>query len=284
MGPRKGASMNFDMNTCWSRAVELIQAHFQLLLIVAAVFLLLPNVAIYMLIPDMQSIVDPMADQDVVAAQMASIIGPLIGVGLVSLVLQFAGYSSMVALMSDARPTVGQALGTGIKAVPSLLGLAIIFFIMYFLGAMAIIVPFSLLGGLAGLPFVAAIGFIPVLVFVAWLAGRASMSLPIMVLEGTLNPVTAITKSFALTKPRQWPIIGFWAIIIVIMVIASLIFTSVFGLIAALTGSGTVSALILGLTSGLTGMIYGIVMCGIASAMHGQLSGPSVEAIEDTFG
>ena len=103
--------MNFDMNTCWSRAVELIQANFQLLLIVAAVFLLLPNVALYMLIPDLQAIVDPTADPEVVAAQMGSMVGPLIGGGFVSMLLQFAGYAAMVALMSDARPTVGQALG-----------------------------------------------------------------------------------------------------------------------------------------------------------------------------
>lgn len=276
--------MNFDMNTCWSRAVELIQANFQLLLIVAAVFLLLPNVAIYMLIPDMQSIVDPTADPEVVAAQMGSIAGPLIGVGLLSLLCQFAGNAAMVALMSDARPTVGQAIGNGIKTVPSLLGLAIIFFLMYFLGAMAIIIPFSILGGLAGSPLIAGIGFIPVVVFVAWIAARSSMSMPVMVLESTLNPVKALTRSFELTKPKQWPITGFWTIIIVIMVIASLIFTSVFGLIAALAGTGLVSALILGLTSGLSGMIYGMVICAVGTAMHGQLAGPSVEAIEDTFG
>lgn len=276
--------MNFDMNTCWSRTVELIQANFQLLLIVAAVFLLLPNVTLYMLIPDMQTLVDPMADPDVVAAQMEGIIAPLIVGGLFSLAFQLAGYSAMVALMGDNRPTVGQALGTGVKTVPSLLAVALLFFVMYFLGAVAIVVPISLLAGLTGSAALGFIGLLPVVVFVAWLAARVSMAMPVMVLEGTLNPITAITRSFALTKPKQWPIIGFWAVIIIVMIIASLIFTSVFGLIAAVAGTGLVSALILGLASGLTGMVYGMVMCGIAVAMHGQLAGPSVEAIEDTFG
>jgi len=276
--------MNFDMNTVWSRTVELIQANFQLLLIVAAVFLLLPAVTLYTLLPDLQTMVDPLADQDVVAAQMASMAGPLIGGGLLSMVFQFAGYAAMVALMSDARPTVGQALGKGMKTVPSLFAVAILFFVMYFLGAVAIILPISLLAGLAGSALIGFIGFVPVVLFVAWLAARSSMSMPVMVLEGTLNPITALTKSFALTKPKQWPILGFWVIIIVIMIVASLIFTSVFGLIAALTGTGLVSALILGLASGLTGMVYGMVLCAIAVAMHGQLAGPSAEAIEDTFG
>lgn len=276
--------MNFDMNTCWSRAVELIQANFQLLLIVAAVFLLLPNIALYMFIPDIQTLVDPTADPDVVAAQMGSIAGPLIGGGLFSMAFQFAGYSAMVALMSDGRPTVGQALGTGVKTIPSLLGVAILFFIMYFLGAMAIVVPISLLAGLAGSVALGVIGFIPVIVFVAWLAGRCSMTMPVLVLDGTRNPIKALGKSFSLTGQKQWPIVGFWAIILVIMIVASLIFTSVFGLVAAMAGSGTVSALILGLASGLSGMVYGMVLCAISVAMHGQLTGPSAEAIEDTFG
>ncbi len=156
--------------------------------------------------------------------------------------------------------------------------------IIYMLGAFAIVLPFSLLAGVAGSPFLGVIGFIPVLVFVAWLSARMSMTLPVMVLEGTLNPITALLRSFALTKPKQWPITGFWTIIVVVMVIASLIFTSVFGLVAAIAGTGTVAALILGLASGLTGMVYGMVLCGVATAMHGQLAGPSVEAIEDTFG
>ena len=276
--------MNFDMNTCWSRTVELIQANFQLLLIVAAVFLLLPNVAIYVLVPDMQSIVDPAADPEVVFAQMASMAGPLILGGLFSLAFQFAGNASMVALMGDARPTVGQAIGSGIKTVPSLFVVAVLAFLIYMFGAFVIIMPFSLLGILTGAPGIGIIGFIPIIVFVAWLFARLSMSMPVMVLEGTLNPITAIGRSWTLTKPKQWPITGFWTIIIVIMFVASLIFTSVFGLVAAIAGSGLVSALILGLTSGITGMIYGMVICAIATAMHGQLNGPSIETIEDTFG
>ena len=57
--------MNFDMNTCWSRAVDLLQSNFQLLLIIAAVFLLLPTLAFYMLVPDLQVLADPTIDPDI---------------------------------------------------------------------------------------------------------------------------------------------------------------------------------------------------------------------------
>lgn len=276
--------MNFDMNSCWSRAVELVQANFQLLLIVAAVFLLLPTVALYMLIPDMQAMVDPTADPEVVAAQMWDMAGPLFGAGFVTLALQFAGYSAMVGLMSDTRPTVGQALGAGIKTVPSLFGVLIAFALGYVLGAVVIALPFSLLGAVVGTAITGVLAVIPVLVFVVWLAARMCMTMPVMVIEGTLNPITAILRSFALTKPNQWSILGFWAVIIGIFFIASLIFSSVLGLVGALAGTGIVGALILGLASGFTGMIGGMIFCAVASAMHSQLAGPSADAIEDTFG
>lgn len=276
--------MHFDMNSCWSRAVELVQANFQLLLVISAIFLLLPSVAIYLLVPDFQTLADPFADQDVIAAQMADMVGPLIGGGLLSTVLQFAGYAAMLALMSDARPTVGQALTTGIKTVPSVFGVFILFILIYFLGAVVIVLPLSLLVGLTGVAALSIIAILPVILFVAWLMGRMSMSMPVMVLEGTLNPITALTRSFALTKPKQWPIVGFWVVILVIFMVVSLIFGGVMAVVAAALGGGLVSSLITGLANGLSSMIIGMIVCAVSVAMHTQLSGPSVDAIEDTFG
>jgi len=276
--------MNFDMNSCWSRAVELVQANFQLLLVISAIFLLLPSVALYLFVPNMQMMADPFADQDVIAAQMADMIGPLIGVGLLSTLFQFAGYAAMLALMSDARPTVGQALTTGIKTVPSTLALLIIFFVVYMLGAIVIVLPLSLLAGLTGAAAIGVIAILPIIGFVAWLLARMSMSMPVMVLEGTLNPITALTRSFTLTKPKQWPILGFWAVIIVVFIVVSLIFGGVMTVVASALGTGVASALITGLANGLTSMIVGMIICGVAVAMHGQLSGPNMDEVEDTFG
>ena len=186
--------MNFDMNSCWSRGVELVTSNFQLLSAIAAIFFLLPNIAIYLLMPDMQTLSDPMADQQVVQARMAEILLPFIGVMIVSLIVQFVGYGTMVGLMSDERPTVGQALSTALKAMPSLIAVFVIFALAYILGAFLIILPFSILGGVAGSPFLAILGILPILVFVTWLMARFSMSLPVMILENRLNPLTATRR------------------------------------------------------------------------------------------
>ncbi|WP_416228451.1 hypothetical protein [Qipengyuania sp. ASV99] len=271
------------MNTVWSRGIELVRDNFQLLIVIAAMFVLLPTLAIYLLIPDFQMLADPTADQEVVAERMGELVGPLLGVGAVAAVFQFAGYGAMVALMGGDRPTVAQALGTGFKIVPSTLAIMILFAIAYVIGAVIIILPISLLVGVAGAPALGFIGIIPVLIFVVWLMARMSLSMPVLALGGTLNPITAITTSFRLTGPKQWQILLFWGVLFVAFTVISLLFNGIVGVLAALLGTGTLALLIAGLANGLTGMVSGMIICGLAVAMFTQLSGPSVAAIEDTF-
>jgi hypothetical protein len=275
--------MNFDMNTVWSRAIELVRDNFQLLIVIAGVFLLLPTMATYLLIPDFQNLIDPTADQAALEQQISAMIGPLVSVGVVSMVFQFAGYGAMVALMGDTRPTVGQALGTGFKIVPSVFAVMILFIIAYFIGAMIIALPITLIAGLAGIPALSFIAVIFVLLFVVWLMARMSLSMPALVLGETLNPFTAVTRSFKLTGPKQWSILLFWGVLLAVYVVIALLLTGIFGLVAALIGSGTAAMVVLGIANGAMGMAIGMLICGVSVAMFTQLSGPSTAAIEETF-
>lgn len=275
--------MNLDLNTVWSRGMKLVGDNFQLLIVIAGIFLLLPTIAVYLLLPDFQMLVKPGADPEIVAERMGELIGPLIGVvGLLSL-FQFAGYGAMIALIGPDRPTVAQALAAGFKIVPSTIVVMILFAIAYLIGAVVIIVPLSILAGIAGAPAVVVIGMIPVLIFVAWLMARLSMSMPVLVLGDTLNPFTAIKASFKLTGQKQWQIMIFWAVLLIAFTVISLLFNGGVSLIAALLGTGTAALLITGLANGLTGMASGMVISGVAAAMFEQLSGPSLDAIKDTF-
>lgn len=275
--------MNFDMNTVWSRSVELIRDNFQLLLIIGGVFLLFPTIVIYLLVPDMQTLADPTAPPEAVMEQFRAFLLPMIGMFLVLMLIQFVGYSAMVALMGDKRPTVGEALKSGIMSVPSLIAVMILFALAYFIGSFIILVPFSLVGAATGSAALGIIGIMPVLLFVIWLMARMSLIMPAIVIDGILNPFKAIVKSFQLTNAKQWQIMLFWFVIFAIMFIVSLILNGIVGVFAALLGTGTASMLIVGLVSGSIGMVSGMVTCAIAVAMHTQLSGPSVADIEDTF-
>jgi hypothetical protein len=275
--------MNFDMNTVWSRGVELVRDNFSLLVVIAGVFLLLPTIATYLLIPGMQTFIDPTADPDIVAAQMLEMGGSIILYGLLAAIIQFAGYGAMIALTGKHRPTVGEAIVSGFKIVPSLFVVLIVFVIAYFVGAFLLLLPFSLLAAASGSGALALIGIIPVLIYVAWLGARLSMTMPVMVLEHNLNPFSAMGRSISLTGPKQWQILLFWVVLMVVFVVVSLLFNGVVGLIAALMGSGTTAMLILGLANGATGMASGILICALSVAMHSQLSGPNAATIEEPF-
>ena len=275
--------MNLDLNTVWSRGMKLVSDNFQLLIVIAGIFLLLPTVAVYLLLPDFQMLTEPGADPEILAERMGAMIGPLVGVfGLLSL-FQFAGYGAMIGLIGPDRPTVAQALVTGFKIVPSTIVVMILFAVAYFIGAVVIIVPFSILGGVAGLPSVALIGVIPVIIFVGWLMARLSMTMPVLVLGDTLNPFTAMKASFRLTGPKQWQIMMFWVVLLIAFTVISLLFNGGVSLIAALFGTGTAALLVTGLANGLTGMASGMMISGVAAAMHEQLSGPSLDSIQNTF-
>ncbi|MEM6475881.1 MAG: hypothetical protein AAF687_06915 [Pseudomonadota bacterium] len=276
--------MNFDMNAVWSRGIDLVRENFQLLAVIAAVFLLLPTLAIYLLIPDFQSFAEPGANPDVVAEKMGEILGPFIGIISITSLFQFAGYGAMIALMGDHRPTVGEALGKGLMTVPSLIAVLILFALAYMLGAFIVLIPFALLAAAIGVPGFAIVAIVPVLVFIVWLMARMSMTMPSLVLGNSLNPIKAITNSFKLTAPKQWSILLFWVMIIVAFMVISVLLNGVVSVFAALAGSGLGSLVIVGLANGVTSMITGMVMCGLTAAMFGQLSGPSDAAIEETFG
>ena len=275
--------MNFDLNAIWTRGIDLVRDNLSLLVVIAGVFLLLPTVAMYLFIPDMQTFADPTADPDIVAARMGEALGPLIGGGLVAGIIQFAGYGAMIALMSNERPTVGESIATGFKIVPSTLVVMLVFMLAYVIGGVIVMIPFAIISGVAGSPALGMIGVIPVLLYVIWLMARLSMTMPALVLEDSLNPFKAMGRSIALTGPKQWQIMLFWVVLVVIFFVISLLFNGFFGVVAALMGTGTTAMLIVGLANGITGMASGVLICALSVAMHGQLAGQGASGIEETF-
>ncbi|MEL6239570.1 MAG: hypothetical protein AAFQ90_13400, partial [Pseudomonadota bacterium] len=247
--------MNFSMDTAWGRAMELIKDNFQLLAIVAAVFLLLPSVAVYLLMPDFVALTEPGADPEVVLAQFQESLVPILMVSGLAMIVQFAGYGALIAMMGGARPTVGEAITTGFKITPSMLAVFVLFFLLYFIAAVVVSLPFALIAGLLGAGALAGVlAVLPILLVSVYLAARMSMSMPVVVLEDTLNPFAAILRSFKLTHKKQWSILIFWTILFVAYMVVALLFTGGFGVIAALAGGGTATALILGVANGALAM------------------------------
>ena len=178
---------------------------------------------------------------------------------------------------------MGEALAKGFKITPSTLAVFVIFMVLYTISATLVVIPFAIIGSLAGAPGIAGLGVVPILAVVIYLAARMSMSMPVLVLENSLNPISAVMRSFKLTKARQWSILIFWLVLFLCYFVMALLLSSAIGVIAAMAGGGTATALILGITNGLMGMAIGMIICGIAVAMYGQLNGPSDNEITSVF-
>ncbi|MEM6827875.1 MAG: hypothetical protein AAF553_08010 [Pseudomonadota bacterium] len=288
MGTKFG--MSFDMNAAWERAFDLVKENFQLLAIVASVFFLLPSLAIYLLAPDTMTALsdpalfsDPDADPELVLEQFQQELGPIFAISGLIWIVQFAGYGAMVALMSRGRPTVGESVLIGAKAMPSTFALLLIFFLLYFVTVLIIAVPFGLIGSLLGMPALGAIAAFPAALSSIWILARMSLSLPVLILEKTLNPFKATLRSFKLTHQKQWMVLLFWTVLFVGYLIFALLFTSVLGLVAGLAGGGVLGSLILGLSNGATAMALGMLMCGLGVAIYEQLAGPQSEDVAEVF-
>jgi hypothetical protein len=283
-------AMNFEMNRTWSQAISLVQANFQLLAIIAGIFMLVPALVFYFAIPDVLSMSAFGADPDATAERMNAMMPRLIGLGALVLLLQWVGYTAMIALMGEDRPTVAEAIGRGFKALPTLIGT----FLLFLLASLLFMLLFSLVVGVlaavsgggegAVLAFVAVL-YVFFLVFFLFVFARLSVTLPVIVLDREFNPWTALVRSWRLTKPRAWAIVGFFFLLFIAYMVLSMILMMVVSGLGLAAGEAVAGAslVILALLYGAVGMAAAMLLSGILVSMHGQLSGTSSSEIGRTF-
>lgn len=281
--------MKFDMNRTWNHCVSLVQANFQLLAVLAGVFILIPNVIFYIAAPDFMMAAGQMGtDQEQLLALMQENAGSLIGFGLLAIIAQFIGYAALVALMGNTRPTVGEALRQALSAVPTLIGVTLLMVVAYVVVGLALALVVGIVGGLlalvAGPAAAAVVGFLAlVLVFAAvfYILARFIMVYPAVMLEGVTSPVAAIKRSLELTKPHGKRIFLFLALLMIAYMVISIVVSLVFGLLIASLGTGPAAALASGMVNGVLGSFVAIVYAGVMVAMHKQLTGSaSAEAFD----
>lgn len=279
--------MQFDMTKTWDRAVQLLSSNFQILAIIAGVFLLLPSIILYIAVPElanMEAMMDPDGDPEKMMAQFGAMAGSFAGWGLLSTVASFVGYSAMVALMGENGITVGEAIMRGLKSIPTLIGVMLLFFLAYILAAFVIFIPVGILTVIseslaAIMSFVAVIG---ILVMVVYLMARFSVTMPVIMLEQNYNPVTAMIRSWRLTAPRHWALMGFWFLLMIVYMVIAVLVGGAVAALAALA-SGSTAGLITGVLGGILGAGVAMLISAIAVAIYQQVAGSTPEAVSETF-
>lgn len=272
-----------DLGRAWNTATALIAANRDVVLIVAGVFFFLPNVISTLLLPSQDAIAMQMEamganpDPEEMMALMADYFARSWWIYLIFGLVQAAGVLGLLALLTDkARPTVGQALAFGLKAlVPYLLA-------QILLGMALVLVPVLLIAlGAAVNPGVAVLLGMVGLVVAVYLWVKFSLLSPVIAIEKTMNPIAALARSWALTKGNSLRLLAFYFLLIVAAAVLSMIASLVFSLFMVLGEEIGLFAVAIG--GGLVSMVFTTIMLAVLAAVHRQLSGSDAQGVGQTF-
>lgn len=275
--------MKFEMGRAWNDAVAVLRANRQVVLVLAGVFFFLPYLALIIFMPDyMQSLGasgnGQPADAGEIFAQLNRVYSEIWWALLIMAVIQGIGMLGMLALLSDSkRPTVGEALAIGAKCFLPYIGAQILESIAI---VVVVLIPFAVAGAAgAGAGLLVGLVAAPV---VAYLFTKFSLAIPVIVIDGVMNPVTALSRSWSLTKGNSLRLFGFYVLLFITLMVISMVLAIVFGIIGALTGPEA-SLFIGGLSNALINMIAISFFLAVLAAIHRQLSGTASAAVGATF-
>ncbi|ALG60569.1 MULTISPECIES: glycerophosphoryl diester phosphodiesterase membrane domain-containing protein [Citromicrobium] len=273
--------MKLDMNRAWTEALSLIQANLGVVATVAGVFFFLPYLAFALLMPETANFTvepnsnDPSAAFDQVMAFYADIWWIM----LLLVVAQTVGTLALLALLrADNRPTVGQAIAVG--AIGFLTSIAATIILYIGVGVIG-----GVLMGVAIASKITALAVIlGLLLFVAfiYLMVKFSLLAPVIAIDKVYNPLTALLRSWRLTKGNSVRLFFFYLLLFIALVVVSgvigMIVMLVFGLMGEevmLIGSGLINSAV--------NAVVIVLMLGVLAAVHRQLAGPSAESMGETF-
>jgi hypothetical protein len=251
-------------------------------LIIAGVFFFLPNLALLLLVPETAGEAEARVAGQVDLNAMFAMAGKIYGeiwwqLVLVSL-LSAVGMLGLLALLTDRRrPTVGEALMTGIKCLLTSFAAQIIMGLI--VGAI-IAVPLavgSAAGGGAGV-LVGLVAFVAVI----YVLTKFSLTVPVLVIEGVMNPVRALARSWALTKGNSFRLFLFYVLLFVAFMVIAMVLLMIGGVVGAIGGE-EVATFVGALINSATNMIGLTLYLAVQASAHRQLSGGTPQALGETF-
>lgn len=269
--------MKFDMSDAWRDATAMMSGNREVLLVVAGLFFLLPSVALSLSIGGLQEAM--LADPTNVEAMLFEIYAGWWWLFIVVILAQIVGYLALLALLRDSgRPTVGEALKTGLVALlPAIAA--------YILTVLALGLTIGVLVGIAVASGSAALGFIVgLLAFVVavYVCVKFSLTGPVIAIDKVFNPVAALARSWRLTKGNSFRLFLFYLLLVIVYIVISMVVGAIIGALTFAFGPST-ALTINGVVSGVLSAIVTVVFVAVIAAVHRQLSGPSAEAVSATF-
>lgn len=248
----------------------MVSTNRDMLVAIAGVFFLLPGLigAVVLPVPHFTKDMDQVQLADAVLRFYVQA-GPwLVGLTLPMLV----GYLAVLAILIDpARPTVGQAIATAVRALPGYLAVQILF-------ALTISILSGVVLGLLGLALPPVIASIVVLAGLIYPLVRMLLFAPTLLARGLRNPIHALFQGLALTRGSVIGLALFFGPALVLFTVIYLVATIITTI--ALAGLSQAEAQRLGAEAvGAAVMAGGYVyFAAMIAAAYRQLDTPAPQA------
>jgi membrane-anchored glycerophosphoryl diester phosphodiesterase (GDPDase) len=262
--------MKFDLDTAWKDATGLLSRNFGLLAVIAGVFFFLPYAGITLALPEVADLQKAQAtgNPDTMMAAVTELYVGYWWVFLILALVQGAGLLAMLALVRRrANPTVGEALATGARSVPSYIAAQLMQSALIAIVAMLLVG----LGAVTGLQLLAALGGVIAFVVICYIVTKLSLAAPVIAIEGELNPIKALRRSWSMTRGNSVRLFAFYLLLLIAFIVLSAVLSLVFGLAFALFGE---QAALLGeaVVSGVVNATMIVIVVCVLAAVHTQLN------------
>lgn len=282
------ANIKLDMGKAWTQTTALIGSNRDTISAIAGLFLFLPAFASALFMPKAATAVpasgsgpgaDPQVAMQAALDQMAALYADNWPVLLAVSIAGFIGSLSLLALLSDrGNPTVAEALGKGIRSIPTY----IVAQLISALGTGIVIgLPLGLIAAFAA-PAVTVIAALAVVILMIYLIVKVILIAPVIAIDEERNPIAALTRSWRLTNGNSLRIVAFFVLLFTVIVIIGALVQGILTLIFSAIG-GTVAEIGTAMVSAGVNTAISVIFLIVLAAIHRQLSGSSPERLAEPF-
>ncbi|MBU2341456.1 MAG: glycerophosphoryl diester phosphodiesterase membrane domain-containing protein [Alphaproteobacteria bacterium] len=270
--------MKLDLSAAWDGAMAMIRANREVVLVLTGVFFFLPYLAFSLFLPD-TGIAEASAanetDMDAIAAIVMEFYAEFWwALLLLALIQAIGGIASLAVLGDNARPTVGDAIRRGVTLLPTQVGAQIV-------AALAIFAPIMLASGIGaatGSPAIAGLLTLIALPILIYIAVKLSLTSPAVAIDQLRNPLTALARSWRLTRRNSFRLFFFFLLLIVAFVVASTVLNLIIGLVLALLGE-ELQLIGLAISGALINAIFSLIAYAVLASVHQQLAGQASASV-----
>ena len=259
--------MRFDSNRAWQQATAAIAANREVLFALSGVFFLIPLLALALLVPP-PAVPAGLAEEAAMKLVLRYYADTAVYLVPVSLAI-WAGALALLALLTARRPTVGEAIRTGLVALlPCIAARLVLGLAAGILGSVVLA-----LAGASGSAAISAAAVAAVLVGLLYLEVRTSLTPTVIAVDGVRNPIDALSRSWRMTAGAGLRLSVFYALIAVAGMIVIQIAQILVGVALALLLPAPILKIVLAVLAATLASSLMLIFIAVLAAVHAQLGG-----------